>query len=403
MLRGGANTSNGGSKPTPAEKLTPSTQLLLAFSVEGKGATDAFSGLDAEFRDAKPAKLLTLLPLRPSAVLISCMLLCGLPAYGRQASSPETTIRVQTSEVLVPTLVEMPSGEIVYGLGPTDFQLMDNGVLQQLHVDDDLDNEPVSVVVAVEKGRMAALEFDKINRLAPLIDLFLGDGSSEAAFVSFDSKPQLVVPFTRDEDRLGHELRRMEPGDGGAAILDSVGYAVKLLEERPKDYRRVLLLISETRDHGSREMDAQRVVEQIGISNTLVLSVTFSPSKALLLHDMKDGGQSAGVADLLTPLMMAVQSMRKNVAREIALMSGGEYAPFTTERGFEARVQEVAKHARNRYLLSFRPKDETPGLHVLEVQLTRNLGARVVARTSYWALEKQPDGFANSVTQPGSR
>jgi VWFA-related protein len=331
---------------------------------------------------------LTFLPL-DFRHLITCALLFGSPAYGLQASSPETTIRVQTSEVLVPTLVEMPSGEIVYGLGPTDFQLMDNGVLQQLHVDDDLDNEPVSVVVAVEKGRMAALEFEKINRLAPLIDLFLGDGSSEAAFVSFDSKPQLVVPFTRDADRLGHELRRMEPGDGGAAILDSVGYAVKLLEERPKDYRRVLLLISETRDHGSRDMDAQRVVEQIGVSNTLVLSVTFSPSKALLLHDMKDGGQSSSMADLLTPLMMAVQSMRKNVAREIALLSGGEYAPFTTERGFEARVQEVAKHARNRYLLSFRPKDETPGLHMLEVQLTRNLGARVVARTSYWALEKQ--------------
>ena len=158
----------------------------------------------------------------------------------------------------MPTLVEMPSGEIVYGLGPTDFQLTDNGVPQQLHVDDDLDNEPVSVVVAVEKGRMAALEFEKINRLAPLIDLFLGDGSSEAAFVSFDSKPQLVVPFTKDGDRLGRELKRIEPGDGGAAILDTVGFSVKLLEDRPKDYRRVLLLISETRDHGSRDVDAQR-------------------------------------------------------------------------------------------------------------------------------------------------
>jgi len=290
----------------------------------------------------------------------------------------------------VPTLVEMPSGEIVYGLGPGDFQLLDNGVPQQLHVDDDLDNEPVSVVVAVEKGRMAALEFEKINRLAPLIDLFLGDGMSEAALVSFDSKPRLEVPFTKDADRLGHELRRMEPGDGGAAILDTVGYSVKLLEDRPKDYRRVLLLISETRDHGSQDDDAQHVVEEIGSSNTLVLSVAFSPSKALLLHDLKDGGQSAGVADLLMPLMMAVQSMRRNAARQIALMSGGEYSPFTTERGFEARVQEVAKHARNRYLLSFRPTDNTPGLHVLDVRLTRDLGARVVARTSYWALDKQP-------------
>ena len=106
-----------------------------------------------------------------------------LPMPGAHQESP--TIRVTTNEVLVPTLVQMPSGEIVYGLGPTDFQLLDNGILQQLHVDDDLDSEPVSVVVAVEKGRMAALEFDKVNRLAPLIDLFLGDGSSEAAFVSF--------------------------------------------------------------------------------------------------------------------------------------------------------------------------------------------------------------------------
>jgi VWFA-related protein len=292
----------------------------------------------------------------------------------------------------VPTLVQLPSGEIVYGLGPRDFQLLDNGVQQQLHVDDDLDNEPVSVVFAVEKGRMAALEFDKINRLAPLIDLFLGDGSSEAAFVSFDSKPELVVPFTRDADRLGHALRRLEPGDGGAAILDTVGYSVKLLEDRPKDYRRVLLLVSETRDHGSQNVDARRLVEQIGISNTLVLSVSFSPSKALLLHDLRNGAQNATIGDLLTPLMMAIQAVRKNVAKEIATMSGGEYAPFTTERGFEARVQEVAKHARNRYLLSFRPTDNTPGLHMIEVRLTRDLGARVVARASYWALEKQTRG-----------
>jgi hypothetical protein len=142
------------------------------------------------------------------------MFLLRFPAHGSQESSPKTTIRVQSSEVLVPTLVQMPSGEIVYGLGPNDFELLDNGIQQQLQVDDDLDDEPVSVLVAVEKGRMAALEFDKINRLAPLIDLFLGDGVSEAAFVSFDSKPLLVVPFTRDAERLGHKLRRIEPGDG---------------------------------------------------------------------------------------------------------------------------------------------------------------------------------------------
>jgi VWFA-related protein len=345
--------------------------------------------LDAKLRN--PATLLSRFPLFTQRLCLPIVALffLGFTAHARQASSPQTTIRVQTSEVLVPTLVQLPSGEIVYGLGQNDFQLLDNGVQQQLHVDDDLDNEPVSVVVAVEIGRMAELEFKKINRLAPLIDLFLGDGSSEAAFVSFDSKPQLVVPFTRDENRLGREFQRVEPGDGGAAILDAVGYSVKLLEDRPKENRRVLLLISETRDHGSHDVDEKRLVEEIGTSNTLVLSVAFSPAKALFLYDLTHDRDSSG-PDLITPLMMAVQAMRKNAARQIAQMSGGEYAPFTSERGFEARVQEVAKHARNRYLLSFRPSDNTPGLHVLDVRLTRNLGARVVTRASYWALEKQP-------------
>ena len=206
--------------------------------------------------------------------------------------------------------------------------------------------------------------------------------------MTFDSKPRAVTGFTRDTSAIGNGLKRLEPGDGGAAIYDTVAYSVNLLEQQPQNYRRVLLLISETRDHGSKQVDPQRLVEQIGSSNTLVLSVSFSPSKALLLNDLKNGGQTAGVADLLTPLIMAIQAVRKNAAREIAVMSGGEYAAFTTERAFENRVQEVAKHARNRYLLSFRPSSETPGLHTLDVRLTQDYGAHVVARTSYWAEPK---------------
>jgi VWFA-related protein len=346
--------------------------------VEATGAAGSFLGLDEELR--YPAGLLSALRLRGALLTL---LLLGSFSQGQQVPSPEPTIRVETSEVLVPTLVQMPSGEIVYGLGPSDFQLFDNGVQQQLHVDDDLDSEPVSVVVAGENGRMAALAFDKVNRLAPLIDLFLGDGSSEAALVTFDSKPQLVVPFTKNEDRFGAALQRIEPGDGGAAVFDTVGYAVKLLEDRPKDYRRVLLLISESRDHGSHEIDEKKLVRDIGISNTLVLSLTFSPSKAMLMRDLKHPDVEAG-PDFMAPLLMAMQAMRKNAAKQIAHMSGGEYAPFNTSRAFEDRIHEMAKHARNRYLLSFRPSDKTPGLHVLDVQLTRNIGAHIVARASYW-------------------
>ena len=118
-----------------------------------------------------------------------------------------------------------PAAKSFMDSAPTDFTLTDNGVPQQIHVDDDMDNEPVVVVMAVEKGRMSALEFSKINRLAPLLDLFLGDGQSEAALVTFDSKPHTIVGFTRNSGQIGYRLKRLEPGDGGAAILDTVAYA----------------------------------------------------------------------------------------------------------------------------------------------------------------------------------
>jgi hypothetical protein len=246
----------------------------------------------------------------------------------------------------------------------------------------------VALVVAVEQGRMAGLEYDKIVKLGPLLDLFLGDGKSEAALVGFDSRPQLIRDFTKNEADLTDDLQHFQPGDGGAAILDTVGYAVDLLQTQPKEYRRVLLLISEERDHGSSHIRADKLVERIGLSDVLVLSLTFSPAKAELLHDMKDNGDNRTMS-LISTLPMALAAMKKNVAKQIALMSGGEYAPFTREKGFESDVAEVAQHARNRYLLSFSPTDLTPGLHTLHVRTTQNYGARIVARANYWAVDEK--------------
>jgi VWFA-related protein len=298
------------------------------------------------------------------------------------------TVRSTTNVVLVPTLVEKDNDQVVYGLKAGDFVLEDNGVPQKLRVEEDMDTAPVALVVAVQQGRMAALEYDKIAKLGPLLQLFLGDGKSEAALVGFDSKPQLVRDFTRSTDDLTEDLRHFAPGDGGAAILDTVGYGVDLLQTQPREYRRVLLLISEERDHGSSHVKPAKLVERIGLTDVLVLSLTFSPSKAELLHDLKDNGDNR-VMNLQSTVLMAVQAMKKNVSKQIALMSGGEYAPFTRDKGFEERVNEVSQHARNRYLLSFSPSDPSPGLHTLRVRLTQDYGAHVVARANYWALGEQ--------------
>ncbi|MFP5228385.1 MAG: hypothetical protein ACLGXA_12235 [Acidobacteriota bacterium] len=301
------------------------------------------------------------------------------------------TFRVSTTVVVVPTLVEKPNGDVLYGLKPQDFAVYDNGVQQKVHVDDDLDTQPISLVVCIERGRDAPLEFDKIGKLGPLLDLFTRNGRGDIALVAFDSKATWVEPFGTDEDTITRDLRKMPAGDGGAAILDAVGYSVNLLEQQPPDHRRILLLISESRDHGSYHFNIPQLVERIGTSNTLVLSLVFSPGKAEII-DWARGNTNGGTElNILAPLMMTVNAMRRNTPKTLAELSGGEYDPFTREKGFEARVAEVASHARNRYILSFHPTDLTPGLHSIEVKLTQDYGARVVARNSYWAILRDED------------
>lgn len=301
-----------------------------------------------------------------------------------QAADAAPTIRVTTTEVLVPTLVEKRDGGILYGLKPADFILEDNGVPQKIRVQEELDSAPVALVVAVEEGGASVLEFDKLAKLGPLLDLFLSDPRSRVALVGFDSTQHLLQDYTHAGEQVNDKLRNLDPGDGGAAILDTISYSVNLLQSQPKEFRRVLLLISEERDHGSKHTRPEKLIRQIGESDVLVLSVAFSPERAEFAHDVKDSGDNRTL-NMVSALAMIVKAFRKNVTKEIAQMSGGEYTTFTGDKSFEGHVVEAAKHMRNRYLITFSPSDPAPGLHSIRVRTAQDYGARIVARANYWA------------------
>jgi VWFA-related protein len=309
-----------------------------------------------------------------------------LPVPGSNSDTP--TLRITTNEVLVPTLVEKRGGGIVYGLKGEDFLVEDDGVAQKVHVQEEMDTAPVSLVVAVEQGGMSVLEFDKVAKLGPLLDVFLSDPRSQAALVGFDSEPHLIRDYTHSGEDLNQSLKTMQPGDGSDAILDTVSYAVDLLETQPKKSRRVLLLISEERDHGSKHTKTEQLIKKIGQSDVLVLTVSFSPIQAEFAHDIKDSGEERTM-NMVSALVALVQAFKKNVTKEIALMSGGEYTTFMSDKKFEQRVMDEAKHARNRYLLTFRPSNPTPGLHTLRVRLAQDYGAHILARANYWVGEER--------------
>jgi VWFA-related protein len=315
-----------------------------------------------------------------------------LLVFGAASGQQKPSFSSQGNLVPVPTLVRDAAGNAVYGLRAQDFIIEDDGVEQAVHLDEAPEAEPISLVIAVQCGRRAKREFGRMGGLAAMLDPILSGPQNEAALLIFDSKLNLVHDFTKHAEVIEEDLKNMEEGDHRAAILDAVAYSAKMLAKRPEGRLRVLLLISETRDHGSRFAKIDDAVRLVGVTHTLVYALPFSPYISQQLDTARGSNRDewgTGV-DFIEKLAAARQAMRRNSAKALASMTGGEYELFATRKSFESDLIGFANHLHSRYLLSFEPKDPHPGLHRIRVRLT-NAGSNqaVLFRSSYWVADSR--------------
>jgi hypothetical protein len=271
-----------------------------------------------------------------------------------------------------------------------DFIIEDDGVEQAVYLDEPPEAEPISLVIAVQCGRRARREFGRMAGLAAMLDPILSGGQNEAALLLFDSGLNLVHDFTNQADVIETELKNLGPGDNGAAILDAVAYSAKMLGRRPEGRLRVLLLISETRDHGSHFAKIDDAVRLVGVTHTLVYALPFSPYISQQLDTARGSNKDewGETMDIIEKLAAARQAMRRNSAKALASMTGGEYELFSTRKGFEADMISFANHLNSRYMLSFQPQDPYTGLHRIQVRLKHsNSDQKVLFRSTYWVAE----------------
>lgn len=325
-------------------------------------------------------------------------------ASGVSTSRPQTnppTVQSESTVVLVPTLVRTKAGDVVHGLSAADFIVDDDGRAQSVRLEDSPDVEPLSLVLAVQVGDTAKLILPKpdaakrpsteapLSGLGTMLLAFVGQDKADVAVVSFDSHVYLTQDFSEDIPSVAEKLDKLSRGDGGAAILDAVSYSIGLLNHHRTSGRRVLILISETRDQGSRIARVPNVVQEVGLGNTVVYSLAFSSSRAQFMHDLHEQPQRGADADLLAPLTIAANSVRKNTARTVATLAGGEYATFTNARSFDRDLEGFAGDDRDRYILSFQPTNPKPGPHSITVRLrSSESGYVVTARNMYWSVAR---------------
>jgi VWFA-related protein len=309
------------------------------------------------------------------------VLLLVLPAAAAQQISAHANL------VPVPTLALDEHGHTVFGLHAQDFIIEDEGIQQHVYLDEANESKPLSLMVAVQCGRRASRELGRIKGLPAMLDPILNGPNSEAAVLLFDSKLSLARDFTSDADVIERDLKSIEDGDGGAAVLDAIAYSARLLARRPGDRERVLLLISETRDHGSHFAKMDEVVRLIGENYISVYALPFSPYLSQQLDVLRGANRDewGQTVDIMEKLAAIRQSMRKNIPQTLTGLTGGEYRLFRTQKAFETDMVDLANSLHSRYALSFEPKSPHSGLHQIRVRLRDPLTKMTVLyRTTYW-------------------
>jgi VWFA-related protein len=243
------------------------------------------------------------------------------------------------------------------------------------------------------------------------------------AVISFDSEPRFVQQFSTDTDAAARTIASLHPGDPGAAILDALAFGMNQLLKQPAEYRRAVLLFSETIDRDSQTSldDAVRAVNN---TNTAIYSFAFSSAKAAVKHEaskLPGAGPYSGepyppggcmsrdpnadpdahgkrsiqaldcAGNLLPPLRLARMALLaakdgfgRNVPESVAQLTGGEYFAFQDSATLTKRLITISSDVPNYYVLSFRPQSPHPGLHALDLRIKDRPGLRLTARKAYW-------------------
>lgn len=255
----------------------------------------------------------------------------------------------QTEAVRVDVLAT-ENGQPILGLRSSDFELLDEGVPQQIDIVS-FDEIPLNVILAVDTSVSMWGE--------PLVDLqqagrtLLGGlmKTDSAALITFSHVVALGTALTTDFDRVRSALDRAE-ATGDTALLDASFMAMMLAQSDAG--RSLVIVFSDGVDTSSWLSDAA-VLETARRSDAVVYAVSVG------------------------------ENPRRTFLDEIGDATGGTLFKIESTKDLGAAFLRVIQEFRWRYLLSYSPSGVTKnGWHRLEVRV-KGRKALVRARPGYLA------------------
>ena len=248
----------------------------------------------------------------------------------KQSSNGSYTLNVYAQEVLLNCTVLDNKGQLVDGLGKSDFKVFEDKVPQTI-VSLQHRDTPVSIGLLVDSSGSMKEKRDAVNKAA--LDLVKASNPDDETFVvDFSDQAYLDQDFTANLDVLRKSLEQFK-GSGGTAIYDTVATAADKMQTTAKRPRKVLILVTDGEDNASTISLETAIRDVQGLQGPIIYSI------GLLF------GGDAGIGE---------GRRAKHALQELSDQTGGiAFFPKSLNE-VDAVAAEVAQDIRNQYAVSYR-------------------------------------------------
>lgn len=324
------------------------------------------------------------------------------PPPQQAASQPNATlpqqtpsIKVDVQEVIVPVTVTDEKGKFVSDLVQSDFQIFDQGKLQNIQYFTRERAQPVVVGILMDLSNNSRTHWKQYQDAAMELanTLLPGDKKYSGYLVGYGNEAELLVNTTTDSEKIMEKLRKIKPG-GGAALYDAIYQACtkrSLVAGEPVDPRRVVVVIGDGNDNSSSktldqviELAQRNLVTVYGIS-TSAYGFDAAGDPALVRLAEETGGRvEYPLVNPYTDVSGYLSTPSDDGNYAYAVGSGG-YASAIASSIFRS-VANIAGEVTTQYILRYVPEIDAASVRQyrkLEVRVSL-AGVKVRARKGYY-------------------
>jgi Ca-activated chloride channel family protein len=272
------------------------------------------------------------------------------------------TISVNVDVVVLHATVQDRHGNLVSGLGKTNFRIYEDGVLQTIKY---FSHEDIPVTVGLVVDNSGSMGSKRADVIAAALAFARSSNPQDQMFVvNFNEKISFGLPknvlFTDKVAQLEVALSRIA-ADGETALYDAVAAALDHLKLGNRD-RKVLIVISDGGDNASKH----KLVE--------IMTAAGQPDATIYtigIFDEEDGDS------------------KPHVLKQLASNTGGEAFFPESSKDVLPICKRIAHDIRNQYTLAYVPtnrkRDGTYRVVRLEAITTGNRRSSARTRTGYFA------------------